>query len=167
MRHAMALVFALLLAACVYDSPMDETGPADLAPLAVDRDQPRLALAEHLLADYFAADIVAPPTVCLGISEGNSVEALPDVDETALIARFDRLAPFARCDWQQAGWQDRTSGKPALVFTIHSFVCSSDTDCQGWAGYTAGATSSLSALYRMRFEDGRWDIERDLRLIME
>lgn len=156
-----------LLAGCVYGEAMDEVSRADLPPLAADRAEPRLALAEHLLAGYFTADIVAPPTVCLAISEGRQPDGLPPGQETALIARFARLAPFARCGWQEGAWRDVASEEPALVFTIHSFECSSDVACQAWAGYTAGATSSSSALYRMAYADGRWTFERDRRLIME
>jgi hypothetical protein len=96
-----------------------------------------------------------------------SEEALPPEEETALIARFERLAPFARCTWTASGWQDSESGEPALVFTIHSFTCSSETKCTGWASYTAGAVAAPSALYRMTYGEGRWAFERDLRLLAQ
>ncbi len=169
MRGLLLVVLAsALTAGCMYAASMDEeTSSADLPPLAAERAEPRLALAEYLLAEYFGSDIVAPPTVCMAVNEGRETGALPADHETALIARFPRLAPFDRCEWQEGAWRDRASGEPALVFTIHSFECSGEEQCQAWAGYTASATSSLSALYRMRFEDSRWSFERDRRMIME
>ena len=160
-------LLAALLAACVYEAPVDEASRADLPPLAMERAEPRLALAEHVLEEYFTSDIVAPPTICLAVSEGGALGALPPEQETALIARFPRLAPFSRCAWREGGWRDARTGEPALVFTIHGFTCESAEQCRGWASYTAGATSSPSALYRMTYRSGRWNFERDLRLIME
>jgi len=163
----MALFVPLLSAACVYEVPMDEDAAAGLTSLAADRAAPRLALAEHLLGEYFSSDIAAPPTVCLAVSDGRSEEALSPEDETQLIARFPRLAPFARCSWNAAGWRDTESEEPALVFTIHSFTCAGETQCSGWASYTAGAAASPSALYRMSYTAGRWSTARDQRLIMD
>lgn len=167
MRRALVVLVALLLSACTYEVPMPDSAANDLPPLAEALAEPRLALAEHLLAEYFASDIASPPTVCLAVSEGGAEAALPAAQETELIARFPRLAPFARCTRTAAGWHDRASEQPALVFTIHSFACASEIACEGWAGYTAGATASLSSLYRMAYEGGRWTFERDRRLIME
>jgi hypothetical protein len=165
-RRALALLL-LPLSGCMVNVPASEEPRAALPALAADAAAPRLALAEHLLSEYFSSDIARPPTVCLAASDGRSEEALPPADETALVARFERLAPFSRCTWTTGGWQDAESGDPALVFTIHSFSCASATECTGWASYTAGATASPSALYRMRYAGDRWQIERDQRLIMQ
>ena len=166
-RRGVVVLLAALIGACVYNLPMDEVVDPALPPLATDRAEPRLALAEHLLAEYFASDIVASPTICLAVSDGRSEAALPPDQETALVARFPRLAPFARCTWAQGGWRDTESDEPALVFTIHNFACASETACSGWASYTAGATTSPSTLYRMAYEGGRWTFERDRRLIAQ
>ena len=168
MRTHTSLLGALaLLGGCISEAPMNEAGHPDLPPLAEDRSQPRLALAEHLLAEYFASDIASQPTVCLAVSEGRSEEALPPEQETGLVARFPRLAPFSRCGWSPQGWRDIESEEPALVFTIHSFTCASATQCDGWASYISGANAAPSSLYRMRYENGRWQIARDRRLLAE
>lgn len=166
-RPGLMLMMGTALTGCVYSAPMDPSDADALPPLAADRAEPRLALAEHLLAEYFASDIADRPTVCLAVSDGRSETALPPVQETALIARFPRLAPFARCSWSPQGWRDAESDVAALVFTIHSFTCADEARCSGWASYTAGAISAPSALYRMAFAAGRWSFERDLRLIAE
>ena len=99
--------------------------------------------------------------------EGGAEQALPPDQETALIARFSNLAPFSRCVWSGTGWSDVETGDPALVFTVHNFSCEDETECRGWADYTAGNTAAPAALYTMRYAEGRWWFERDRRLIME
>ncbi len=167
MRSGLMFLLAAALTGCVYSAPLDSSEADALPPLAADRAEPRLALAEHLLAEYFASDIADRPTVCLAVSEGRSEAALPPEQETALLTRFARLAPLARCTWGAQGWRDAESEVAALVFTIHSFTCAGETSCSGWASYTAGSAPAPSALYRMAFAGGRWSFERDLRLIAE
>jgi len=165
-RFITAGASAALLAACVYTIPLSTPDKEpQLSPLAGDRSQPRLALVEHLLANYFASDIVAPPTVCAAVSDGRSEVALPPEQETALIERFAQLAPLSRCTWTGRAWRDSESEAPALVFAVRDFSCSSETSCTGWTSYTAGETSSPSMLYTMRFAGGRWTFEGDRRLI--
>jgi len=161
------LLAAVLPAACVQNAALGDAGGPDLPPLAADAAEPRLALAEHLLAEYFASDIVARPTICLAVSDGRSEEALAQAQETALVARFPKLAPLSRCTRVRTAWQDSEDEQPALVFAIHNFSCASTTECSAWASYTAGATASPSSLYRMRYEGFRWQFERDSRRIAE
>ena len=168
-KFAAVLALACLTGACVYTVPLygPDGDEREMTPLAADRAQPKLALVEHLLTNYFGSDIASPPTVCAALSDGRSQSALPPDQEIQLIERFPQLAPLSRCVWNGSAWRDSETEAPALVFTVHSFSCASETKCSGWAGYTAGDTSSPSALYRMEFAAGRWSFERDRRLIAE
>jgi len=167
MRKLVLLMLAALPAACAQNADLQQSDAPTLPPLAADAAEPRLALAEHLLAEYFSSDIVAPPTICLAVTDGRAEEALPPEQETALITRFPKLAPLSRCTKSRAAWQDSENEQPALVFAIYNFSCASATNCSGWASYTAGATAAPSSLYRMRYEGGRWQFERDRRRIAE
>ena len=170
MRRRTITIAALAaqLAACVNTPALNTPDQdPDLPLLAADRDEPRLALVEHVLANYFASDIVSPPTVCAAIHDGRSEEALPAEQETALIARFPRLAPLSRCTRSGSAWVDSETDTPALVFTVHNFSCPSETSCTGWASYTAGRTSSPATMYTMTYDGNRWTFERDRRLIAE
>ena len=165
-RVASILPAILLTVACA--PPQSAEGPGTLPELALQKDKPAPALAEHLLLDYFGSDIVDPPTVCVaqqGETQG-SYDGLPVDDEVALIERFPQLAPLSRCTLTNGTWQDSESGEPAMVFDIHSFTCSDDTHCSGWAGYTAGSEKGEYAQYDMTYADGRWAFERkDRRLL--
>ena len=165
LRNVAAIGLGALLASCVYNAPVD-SAPA-ISPLAANSEAPQLALLDRVLTDYFASDITNPPTICAGVTENGSTSALAAEQEVALIARHSTLAPFDRCVWNGQSYVDAVTEQPAMVFTIHSFACESDTRCSGWAGYTFGAASSISALYTMEFRSGRWSFTRDRRLIME
>ena len=165
MRYLLAATATLGMAACTTAAPPGE--PGDLPALATERERPLAALAEHLLADYFSSDIVAPPTLCVATSEGEGgYEALPVDDEVALIERFEQLAPLTRCQWTGTAWQDSESGEPAMVFDIHSFACASETRCTGWAGYTAGSSRGEYAEYTLDWTGETWTFERDERRML-
>ena len=165
MRYLLALTAALGMAACTTSAPPGEAG--DLPALANERERPMAALAEHLLADYFSSDIVAPPNLCVATSEGEGgYEALPVDDEVALIERFEQLAPLTRCSWTGTAWQDSESGEPAMVFDIHSFACGSETRCTGWAGYTAGSSRGEYAEYTLDWSGDAWTFARDERRML-
>lgn len=156
----------LLLGACVAPEAGEST-PDPVPAIAHDKSQPRLALIEHVLADYFARDIATRPTVCASVIEEGQQIGLAAAEETALILRFEQLAPFSRCEKQDGQWRDSASGEAALVFGVHSFDCQQDTRCTGWAGYQAGAAGSLSYAYAMDWLDGKWTFARDARIIAE
>lgn len=160
-----AIAMGAILASCVYDAQVEPV--AGNSPLAQDRDAPQLALLDRVLSDYFASDIVNPPTICVAVIENGQTSALPPEQEVALIERHSSLAPFGRCRWNGQSYVDSITEQPALLFTIHSFECEGPTRCSGWAGYVSGATSSLSARYTMEFTGDRWTFERDLRLIAD
>lgn len=150
---------AVLLSACAMQQLA--TAPAQPSALAMQQDKPQLALAEHLLGNYFGADIASPPTVCLAVETGKGPAALPPEDEVQLIEHFDRLAPFARCQHGDSGWIDRGSNQPALVFSIRALTCASPSECNGWAGYNAGAGANEDTLYHLHFSRGSWQVEAD------
>lgn len=152
------------LAACV--PTVERSGPP-LPSLAADRSQPMLALADHVLAEYFAQDIASRPTVCIAHHDGSADKPLDASHELALMKRHENLAPMDRCEWGAQGWQDTASDQPALVFTLHSFACETAESCQGWAGYRAGQATSMSYNYRMGWNGERWQFERSAGIVAE
>jgi hypothetical protein len=167
---------SLALAGCV---PMEAQGDGmpPLPALAADQANPRLALLEHVLADYFASDITNRPTVCAAVYDGREEHALTPEEEVALIERFERLAPLSRCTLAAGRWRDAETEEPALVFSLHSFTCASEISCTGWAGYSAGAAASMSYLYTMEWgpkergpkerEGAEWAFTRDPRALAQ
>lgn len=154
-RHAIAIACAGLASACSVPAAVEPE--AALPPLALQQDKPAVALLEHLLTRYFAADLSARPTVCVALHDGRSAEAVPQADEVALIARFDQLAPLSRCTQDGAAWKDAETGEPGMLFEVVSLSCASATLCNARAGYIAGPGASDHANYSMEF-DGRWKI---------
>ena len=148
MRSLIISVLPLVLGACV--SGAGEQPPA---PLARDREQPVLALFEHVLTGYFATHGANAPTTCAALRPG----PLSAEQEEALIVRFVRLAPASRC---VAGVYAIT-GEPASVVEVYAFTCASPELCSGWAT----SSSSEATRYAMRFEDGQWHFTADLRRI--
>lgn len=153
MRHVAPLTLALATLASGCMAP--GAGVEEISPLALQQEKPQLALLDHILGEYFSADLAAPLTVCAAMSDGRSAEALPPMDEVALMARFEQLAPMARCTQDGAGWKDADTGEPALLFEIRSLSCASAALCSATAGYTAGPQASEYRQYRMTF-DRRW-----------
>jgi hypothetical protein len=141
MIRLLSVALPLSLAACAYGSG----GPPPLPPLAEDQAQPGLALAEHVLAAYFAEN-PSPPMVCVSMAP----RRFDDAQEKSLIVRFPRLAPFDRC-----------SGAPAQVLQIYEFACDTPVTCSGWAN----VPGRPSTRYVLRWQDGSWRFAADLRLI--
>ena len=160
----LAAMGGLLLAGCV---PLADVEAPAMPALAAQQANPRVALLEHVLAGYFASDITNRPTVCAAVHDGREDDALPPDDEVALIERFDRLAPLSRCSLTAAGWRDAETEEPALVFSLHSFTCSSEASCSGWAGYNSGAAASMSYLYKMEWGGSEWAFTRDARALAQ
>ena len=170
LKWSASLMVAMALTACV--APDDglessEQLPEPVPSLVSERERPQLALLEHILTDYFASDIATRPTVCVSVVDNGEQRGLSDEEETALVLRFEQLAPFDRCQQQDGSWTDSESGKPALVFTMHSFACEQDTRCTGWAGYQTGAAGSMSYDYTMDWLGDEWTFARDPRLIAD
>jgi hypothetical protein len=166
MHRAGFAVVLLMLAACVPpEQAQDGSSPKPLPPLAADKGAPLLALADHLLGQYFASDVAGDTTVCIGAHDGREEDALPPADEVALMMRHPALSPFASCGQVDGAWRDADSGDPAMVFTIHSFSCADADTCSGFGGYMAGASSSPSARYTMLWDGEAWQFTRDQRLL--
>ena len=168
MRIAAAtLMGALLLAGCAHpeEPAQDDDAGTDLPSLAADRAQPQLALADHLLGNYFASDVSMRPTVCVAVSDGREDVALEPAHERELMMRYEALSPLSGCALIDGGWQDAVSNEPALVFTIHSFTCADADHCTGFGSYVSGRQSSLSSRYTMLYEGGAWGFTRDDRLL--
>lgn len=159
------LMLAMLpLAACSYNPPRPQSAGAPPA-LALQKENPRLALLEEVLSAYFVSDIANRPTVCAMVNGG--AEALSPDDEVALIERFSQLAPLSRCADIGGVWRDAETEQPALVFALHSFTCASTSNCTGWVGYRAGAAASMSYLYTVEWQEGAWRFARDSRAIAQ
>jgi len=167
MRKTAVSIASLALCACAYLAS-DTSGTTDpLPPMALQKDEPRLAMLEHVLAGYFSSDITNRPTVCASWHDGREEEALPPEEETALIARFPQLAPMTRCSRTANGWRDTETDEPALVFTLHTFTCASETSCSAWGGYRSNGDNSMSYLYRGEWDGDEWQFTRDMRIIAE
>jgi hypothetical protein len=155
MRKTIITGLTLALGACVSGGGE----PPPLAPLAEDREQPALALFEHVLAGHFAAFGANPPTTCAMLRPG----PLSAEQEEALIVRFVRLAPASRCASAGGGWQDSITGEPAQVVEVYDFACRAPHRCTGWAA----APGSPAKRYALRFEGDTWRFTADPRLIAE
>jgi len=155
MRRSIITSFAFGLSACVSGGGE----PPPLPPLAGDREQPVLALFEHVLTGHFAAFGANPPTTCARLRPG----PLSDRQEEALIVRFVRLAPASRCVAAGIGWRDAITEQPAQVVEVYDFACQSPTQCRGWVA----APGSPAVRYAMSFEADEWRFTRDPRLIAE
>ena len=155
MRKEIAIGMAFTLGACA--SGGGEPPPP--APLAGDREQPVLALFEHVLTGYFAGAGAGGPTTCARLSPG----PLSAAQEQALIVRFVRLAPADRCQTGAQGPVDAITGDPAQVVQVYQFACQSAELCSAWVA-VPGAPATR---YAMRFEGGVWRFDSDRRVIAE
>jgi len=155
MRKDLSIGAALALGACASGGGE----PPPLAPLAGDREQPVLALFEHVLSGYFAGAGAGGPTTCAQLAPA----PLTAEQETALIARFVRLAPAERCVVAAQGVSDAITGEPAQLVQVYAFACESADLCSGWAT-VPGAPATR---YAMRFESGAWRFDGDRRIIAE
>jgi hypothetical protein len=158
MSHLPAMIAApslLLLGACVYEGSGD---PPPLAPLAADRDEPVLALFERALAGYFSSASPNPPTTCAQFSPA----PLTAAQEEALILRFVRLAPAARCRAEGSGVVDSITGEPAALVQVYEFRCANEVLCTGWVTYP----SAPSVRHTIRYREGFWRDDADPRIIL-
>lgn len=158
---------ALLLAGCAHPEEQEQDTQAGTAlpSLGADQSQPLLALADHLLGNYFASDVASHPTVCLAVSDGREDVALDPEAERELMMRYEALSPLSGCALVDGGWQDAETAEHALVFTINSFTCADDAHCTGFGSYMSGGQSSPSARYTLLFENDAWGFTRDDRLM--
>jgi len=155
MRREIAIGMVLALGACASGGGE----PPPLPPLAGDREQPVLALFEHVLTGYFAGAGASAPTTCARLSPG----PLSAAQETALIERFVRLAPAERCIAGGQGTIDAITGDPAQAVQVYEFACQNPELCAGWVA-VPGAPATR---YAMRFEGGAWRFDSDRRIIAE
>ncbi|HEY6815916.1 MAG TPA: hypothetical protein VI168_10290 [Croceibacterium sp.] len=155
MRRELAIGLAFALGACASGGGE----PPPLASLAGDREQPVLALFEHVLTGYFAGAGADAPTTCARLSPA----PLSAAQETALIARFVRLAPAERCIAAGPGTVDAITGEAAQLVQIYEFACQSEALCSGWVA----APGTPATRYAMRFEGGAWRFDSDRRIIAE
>jgi hypothetical protein len=133
--------------------------PPPPAPLAEDREQPVLALFEHVLTGYFSGAGASGPTVC----PVQSPEGLTAEQEQALIVRFVRLAPAERCSSGAQGPVDAITGEPAALLQVYDFACRSPDLCTGWVQ----APGAPATRYAMRFAGGAWRFDGDRRILAE
>ncbi|MCL6252076.1 hypothetical protein M3P36_13600 [Altererythrobacter sp. KTW20L] len=157
----------LLFAGCTHqeEKGRESDSGSNLPALAADKSEPLLALADHLLANYFASDVATRPTVCIAVSDGREEVAKDPGDERELMMRYEALSPLSGCALIDGGWQDAVSGEPALVFSVHSFTCADAERCSGFASYMSGAQSTPSNRYTMEWDGSAWTFERDERLL--
>ena len=149
----LAAASAFFAGACAYQGPADP-----LRPLAFDRDKPVLVLFERALAGYFSSAGSSPPTTCAQLSP----TPLSAEQEEALILRFVRLAPAARCRAEGSGVVDSVTGAPAALVQVYEFRCASETLCTAWVTYSG----SPSARHTIRYRQGVWKHDADPRIIL-
>jgi hypothetical protein len=155
MRTILAIGVALMAGACASGGGE----PPPLSPLASDREQPVLALFEHVLTGYFAGAGASGPTTCARLSP----TPLTAEQETALIARFVRLAPAERCIAAGQGTVDAITGESAQAVQVYEFACRTPELCSGWVA----APGAPATRYAMRFEGGAWRFDSDRRIVAE
>ena len=155
MRKELGIGLAFALGACASGGG----APPPLAPLAGDREQPVLALFEHVLTGYFAGAGASGPTICARLSP----TPLTAEQETALIARFVRLAPAERCIATEQGTVDAITGAPAQAVQVYEIACQEADLCSGWVA----APGAPATRYAMRFVSGAWRFDSDRRIIAE
>lgn len=165
MRKIVALSVPLL-AACT--TAASDTDPPPPPPLALDQDQPMLALFEHVIGDYFAFAGEAPPTTCAILRTGKDGETgLSAEQEEALLKRFSRLAPAGRCEWDGEKYADSFTGDKATVIDIYQFACKDGASCSGWVNVRGPSACRPAVQYRMSYSAGSWQFERDERLLAQ
>ena len=118
-----------------------------------------LALFEHVLTGYFAGAGASGPTICARLSP----TPLTAEQETALIARFVRLAPAERCIATEQGTVDAITGAPAQAVQVYEIACQEADLCSGWVA----APGAPATRYAMRFEGGVWRFDSNRRIIAE
>jgi hypothetical protein len=155
MRRETVIGLAIALGACASGGGV----PPPPAPLVHDREQPVLALFEHVLTGYFAAAGAGGPTACMRLSPN----PLSAEQERELIARFVRLAPAERCVSGAGGVVDAITGGPAAVVQVYEFACTGAELCSGWV-QVPGAPATR---YAMRFEGAAWRFDGDRRIVAE
>lgn len=163
-RQLSAIALGIALASCT----SAEVSPEDSYPsLAADKSKPQMALADHILGNYFASESGPRLTTCISTNDGRSEVALAPEDELELMLRYPSLAPFSRCGLIDGAWQDVDTGQPAIVFTLHTFSCADLATCSGFGGFMSGDTSSMTSRYSMDYDGREWNFTRDDRLIGE
>jgi hypothetical protein len=155
MRKDLVVGMVLALGACASGGG----APPPPAPLAGDREQPVLALFEHVLTGYFAAAGASGPTTCARLSP----DPLSAEQEQELIVRFVRLAPAERCVSAAQGTVDAITGAPAQVVQLYQFACQVPGLCSGWVA----APGAPATRYAMRFGGGAWRFDSDRRIIAQ
>ena len=148
---------SLLLGACVNEPA---AGPP-LPLLARDREEPALALIEHVLAEHFAGQAAAtdPPTTCVELKP----TGLTAAQEEALITRFPRLAPRGRCETEVPPPSDEFTGERAVLVQVYQFECTDAAHCSAWVA----RPGSPAVRYTMVFESGAWGFAGDRRILAE
>jgi hypothetical protein len=157
----------LAVTACTHPDDGEPVPEEALPSLGIDQSEPLLALVDHMLGTYFASDVSLRPTVCASTHDGRSEVALTPDAERELMTRYEALAPFARCAWLDKGWQDSETGEPAMVFNVHHFTCTDDSNCSAFGGFVDGDNSSLTYLYTMNYAEGAWQFRRESQIIMD
>ncbi len=160
MRYPLALRLLPLLAAAALGACVNEPATAPVPPqLAEDRERPALALIEHALGEHFAGLGTAadPPTTCVELRPGG----LSAEDEQALIARFPRLAPRARCETDTPPPEDGFTGERAVLVQVYDVTCSTPEQCGGWVS----RPGSPAMHYAMAYAEGAWRFTGDRRIL--
>ena len=161
-RVAFLLAMALpaALSACVW--PATSVDPARAAfatnPRAAD-----LALLEYMLEQHFAGEEAQSLTTCATVVAGQRGAVpfdagLSEETEKALMARFARLAPFPRCQWDGSRYVDTADGGPAVVFVVDDLQCERVDQCTAWAGGVTTPQRSVSRWYTLKFVRGVWRV---------
>lgn len=166
-RMATGLAMLLLATACSQTSGAGTESASAMPPLDNDIEKPQLALADHVIGSYFASDLAMRPTVCIATTDGREEVALEQGFERELMTRYPALAPFSRCALLDGSWQDAETGDPAMVFSLHTFTCTTANSCSGFAHYMFGQETSPASRYQLDWGGKRWVFTRAEPLIGE
>ncbi len=166
-RLATGMGALLLVTACSQTEGVGADSASTMPPLNEDIEKPQLALADHVLGNYFASDLAMRPTICIATTDGREEVALEQGLERELMTQYPALAPFSRCALLDGSWQDAETGDPAMVFSLHTFTCTTANSCSGFAHYMFGQETSPARRYQLDWGGKRWVFTSDQRLIGE
>ena len=158
MRSTIVLSIALGLANCVPPQEPAETRGNYSTSLP---DTPGMALLQYVLEQHFAQEGRRVKTTCATIlADEGQPRALPEEVETALIERFEDLAPYDRCVWQDGRVVDAVTGDEARIYQVHGIECTAPLDCLAMAGWVAANLGAEYEQYRVRKVAGEWTFEK-------
>ena len=172
-RFLAALCAAALLAAPVVAAPdkiksedigkFPENRPPNLGPEPFKID---IDLAEAVFRNAFEqlGKWEGVSTYCIGYASDAADDSDAQDPAPEFVSRFTDVTPavkpYSACTPPlRSSPKDKATGAPALLVTIGSVKCSSDTACEVTAGYFAAALAAAGWTCYLEKRDGKWTVK--------